>query len=71
MAKPIRVRDLKDQTGMDYPRPVLYCSCGGEYSANAGDYFTANPDTIIRCECGKPLQLGVPVFGYRPVEVQS
>ena len=27
---------------------MLYCvTCGAEYSANAGDYFAAKPDTVF------------------------
>lgn len=55
----IRVRDLKHQTSIVgnrvIPQPLLYCGvCGGEYSAHAGDYFAAAPDTIMRC-CGEPM----------------
>ncbi len=57
MMKQIRVRDLKDQIGAPGPRPILYCRvCHGEYSANAGDYFVANPETIMRC-CGRSMAL--------------
>lgn len=53
----IRVRDLQDQLGMPWPRPMLIClSCGGEYSANAGDYWSVAPSTVIRC-CGRPCRL--------------
>ena len=56
----VRVRDLKPQTGMSGQRPLLLCrgECAGEYSANAGDYFMARPDTILRC-CGEPMALVV------------
>ncbi len=55
--RPIRVRDLKDQIGMEGPRPFLYCrECDGQYSANAGDYFAAAPDTVMKC-CGRPMAL--------------
>lgn len=52
----VRVKDLKDQVGQPshLPRPFLYCrKCGSEYSANAGDYFLAAPQTIMKC-CGIP-----------------
>ena len=55
----VRVSDLKDQLGMPFPRPMLYCvECGTEYSANKGDYFAASPDHIFR-HCGKPMRLVV------------
>lgn len=54
-----RIRDLKDQIGAPYPRPLMYChTCGEEYSANRGDYFAANPDTVLTC-CGEPMRLAV------------
>jgi hypothetical protein len=65
----VTVADLKQQTGVPGPRPVLYCPrCGASYSANRGDYFMAKADTVLRCECnGHPLKLGVPFHGYRDV----
>jgi len=55
--KRITVKDLQDQTGQSGNRPMLYCSeCGGEYSANAGDYFMASPTHVFTC-CGQPMQL--------------
>jgi hypothetical protein len=37
----------------------MYChTCGEEYSANRGDYFAANPDTVLTC-CGEPMRLAV------------
>ena len=55
----VRVSNLKDQIGSAYPRPILYCArCGGEYSANKGDYFMARPDTILKC-CKYPMSLVV------------
>lgn len=49
--------DLRDQTGMDFPRPFLHCSqCDAEFSANKGDYFYRHPSEIIRCgSCDNPL----------------
>lgn len=54
----IRVKDLKNQTGEPGPHPFLKCigTCQGEYSANAGDYFAASPDTVLKC-CGKSMRL--------------
>lgn len=55
--KPVTVGDLRDQIGKDGPRPLLYCPiCGGEYSANAGDYFMAPKTHVFRC-CGEPMRL--------------
>lgn len=53
----IRVHDLPDQIGTDGPRTLLYCPrCQGEFSANRGDYFMAEPRTPLRCSCspGRP-----------------
>ena len=55
----MKVGQLKNQVGLDIPASVraviLYCpSCGGEYSANKGDYFMASDDKELKC-CGKPL----------------
>ncbi len=48
--KRITVADLKNQTGISGPRPVLYCAvCGETSSANAGDYFMNSPDYVFRC----------------------
>lgn len=53
----VTVAMLKDQTGSKGPRPFLYCvKCGGEYSANSGDYFMARPDTVMKC-CKRNLKL--------------
>jgi hypothetical protein len=30
---------------------------GREYSARRGDYFRADPNTIMRCPCGASLEL--------------
>lgn len=55
----IRVKDLKDQVNTPFPRPSLYRErCGEHYSANKGDYFMADPDTIMKC-CQKPMALVV------------
>ncbi len=55
--KKIRVKDLKDQSGMNGPRPFLLCrKCGNESSANKGDYFMAKPDYVFTC-CDIPMLL--------------
>lgn len=65
--KYVRVRDLKCQIGSQYPRPTLLClECGGEYSADAGDYFMARPDTVMRC-CERPMALVTRSTVYRAV----
>jgi hypothetical protein len=62
MSKLIRVQDLPNPAdrmiGNVYHKgPFLCCtSCGGEYSANRGDYFAAKPDLVLRC-CGVPMRL--------------
>ena len=50
----VRVKDLKNQTGINrnnvvINNPVLYCvQCGEAYSANAGDYWAMDPETIFK-----------------------
>lgn len=76
--KLIRVRDLPPpRPGRTLPngvhiearQPMLRCSaCGGEYSANPGNYFMADPNTVMRCH-GRPLQLVDRVVTYQPVRV--
>lgn len=49
--KPIKVSDLFDHTLIKapFPRPLLLCTkCGEENSANAGDYWNANPDHVFK-----------------------
>ena len=65
----IKVRQLKDQIGVPGPHPFLYCrECGGEYSANAGDYFMRRPGNVLTC-CEVPLELCVKKTVYRKVKV--
>jgi hypothetical protein len=59
----VRVRDLKDQTGMPGPHAQLRCPvCNATFSANRGDYGSYNgfaDDHVFKCqECDEPLQLG-------------
>lgn len=52
----VRVRNLKDESGVAKP-PVLYCRCcGAEYSAHRGDYFLADPEHVFKC-CRRNLRL--------------
>lgn len=63
----VKKKDLKDQTGMVGPRPILVCDCcGAEYSANAGDYFMENDEHVFTC-CDEPLTLMVKKITYEPV----
>jgi len=51
----IKVGDLKDQTGTN-DRAILMCvCCGGEYSANSGDYFLLPKSQVLTC-CDEPLK---------------
>ena len=51
-----RVKDLKDQI-LTTDNRILYCTvCGAEYSANAGDYWSCQPDYEFIC-CDMPMQL--------------
>lgn len=53
----VRVKDLVAQTGTPFPRPFLHCAvCGERFSADLGDYFAADPETVLRC-CGEPMRL--------------
>ena len=55
--KRVIVADLKDQIGMEGPRPSLWCRhCGAEYSAHAGDYFMQSPNHVFKC-CGRNMVL--------------
>ena len=46
----VKVKDLKNQTGVSGPHPFLYCLiCGSEFSANAGDYWDTKPEHVFRC----------------------
>lgn len=69
----MKVKDLRNQTGMDRGDPkkhyLLFCQwCCGEYSANAGDYFLAAPDTVLEC-CDHPLLLVDKQTTHKVVEV--
>jgi hypothetical protein len=58
MGKPVTVGDLPDLLGMTIS-PFLYCEiCGGQYSANAGDYWDRPKDQVMAC-CGEPMRLVV------------
>ena len=58
MNQPVKVSDLKDQTGLPFPRPILFCPyCGQEVSAHAGDYFMARKSHFT-C-CNEPMKLVV------------
>lgn len=50
----VRVCDLPDQPSWGV---MLHCNrCGENYSAYCGDYFAADPATILKC-CGRPMRL--------------
>ena len=63
----VKVSDLQYQTGASYPRPLLFCYiCGGEYSADRGDYFMIPANHVLTC-CGEPLALVVKKTVYEPL----
>jgi len=63
----VRVKDLKNQTGVIGLRPILYCSvCGAEYSANAGDYWDCDPTYEFVC-CNESMQLVVKQVSFNDV----
>lgn len=50
-------------------QPLLYCECcGNESSANPGDYWDANPETVFSC-CGEPMRLVRKVVQYSDVPI--
>ncbi len=62
----VKVKDLKDQSGPG-PHPNLMClCCGGEYSANKGDYFMFPHNHTFKC-CGEEMILAVKEVRYRRV----
>lgn len=51
----MKVKELKDQCFTPYPRPILLCrSCGETCSAHKGDYFAADPETVLK-HCGRNM----------------
>ena len=59
--------NLKDQTGVPGPHPILYCEyCGSETSANKGDYFYLTPDYSFVC-CEQPMTLAIKRVTYEKV----
>jgi hypothetical protein len=66
--KIITVGDLQNQSNTVGPHSILYCcECGGEYSANAGDYWNAIPETVMTC-CDEPMCLVTKRTVYEPVK---
>jgi hypothetical protein len=62
----VTVADLSDQIGTS-DRAILYCDiCGGEYSANKGDYFQCRLDKVLTC-CGEPMRLVRKTICYQSV----
>ena len=65
---PITVADLKEQTGVPGPHPILYCGeCGAESSANSSDYFLVRKTHVFR-HCRKPMRLVLKSVVYQPVD---
>ncbi len=69
MAEGIRIKDLPPWAAVrrvetphgpvwiEAEHPSLYCTeCGEHTSANPGDYWEADPETVITC-CGEPVRL--------------
>ena len=51
-------KNMEDQTGLKFPRVVMYCyECGAMYSADKGDYWNYPDDHTFTC-CGVPCVLG-------------
>lgn len=61
------MRNLKNQTGVAGPHPVMWCPrCGAEYSANKGDYWDVRADHKFTC-CGRTMELVYVTRGHRQV----
>ena len=64
----IRVGDLKNQTGVPGPHPILVCRvCSQENSANAGDYFNMVEHHIFT-HCGEEMELAMRRIVYDTVK---
>lgn len=65
-----KVKDLQEHpisVEIDFSRNILFCRrCGGEYSANASDYFLNSPELELKC-CAEPLELVYKKTTYEPV----
>lgn len=63
--QPVKVSDLPELIGTPYPRPMLWCErCNERFSAERGDYWAADPATILTCGtpgCRRRRLLLVPV----------
>jgi hypothetical protein len=61
------LKNLKDQILSD-DRAMMYCTkCGGEYSANAGDYFmVSDPEYRFKC-CGRTMELVIKTTNYESI----
>lgn len=63
----IRAGYLPDLVGATGPHPFLLCTkCGNEFSAHAGDYWAADPETVFRC-CRRLMRLVVRQTWFREV----
>jgi len=71
LPKPIPDRVLGGQIRILAQQPILYCDgCGGEYSANPGDYWQVPRHEEITCgECGDLLRLVMKRTIYEDVEL--
>jgi len=64
IAKKSNMRDgILDKT---YKALMLCTVCGGEYSADSGDYFNYKDDYIFKC-CGKPCLLVTKETVYKDI----
>ena len=53
----MKYKHLPNQSATVGPRSVLLCVvCGETCSAHSGDYFMADPESIIE-HCGEPMEL--------------
>lgn len=51
--KPVTVADLPRELHGEF---LICLECHSEYSAQRGDYFAADPQTVMEC-CGEPMKL--------------
>lgn len=66
--KPVRVSDLPKTPEHGVILRCLYC--GGEYSATRGDYFMADPNTVMKCH-NRPMALVRRRTVYEQVKVNA
>jgi hypothetical protein len=63
----VKVKDLRDLTGVTDCRELLHCiACGEDNSANKGDYFACDPEMVFE-HCGQNMVLATRSIVYRHI----